>query len=261
VHGQIQYGYVQSTTTVTTPRALHVPAVGGRRRAAKSLMFVTLVIAAVVLLLALPGQTPVTVPTMMLGGVWLLVVLAISLPSPSERASEEASKQLARFRHALNAIGDAPTRAQLEAMLGLARELLPNDPDIKDDITRIHGSLAALALGEDIAAGRLPVVPTVSALPPGASCHFQSAVRIDRRVSDHDQQYGRLLMTTGWLTFRGPSDLSIAWSEVSGVQRAGADLLMTVADSRHVVRFSFHSVDEAARAGVIANHLRQVAVT
>lgn len=44
---------------------------------------------------------------------------------------------------------------------------------------------------------------------------------------------------------------------VDEVQRAGESLMITTADRRGL-RFAFTTVDEAARAGVIAAHLREL---
>ena len=66
-------------------------------------------------------------------------------------------------------------------------------------------------------------------------------------------------MTTRWLTFSGEADLSIAWIQVDDVQRAGADLVITTADRRRDTRFAFNTVEDAARSGVIARHLHELA--
>jgi len=63
--------------------------------------------------------------------------------------------------------------------------------------------------------------------------------------------------TADWLTFTGAPALSIAWTQVDEVQRAGESLMITTADRRGL-RFAFTTVDEAARAGVIAAHLREL---
>jgi hypothetical protein len=156
----------------------------------------------------------------------------------------------------VNAIGDAPTRLQLTAVLDLPRELNLPEQDIADDLVRVRASLAALTLTEEIAAGRMPLVQMTAASTPGAVGHFQTSVRFGRRRSD---QFGQLMMTRDLLTFRGPTGLSVAWTEVVDVQRAGADLIVTLADRGRSLRFSCDSVDHAARGGVIAEHLRRSA--
>jgi hypothetical protein len=210
----------------------------------------------IALLVAFPRQAPGTVAVTMLGGVWLLVVLAVTLPSSTERAYAELAIRVARFRHAVNAIGDAPTRLQLIAVLDLARELNLSEQDIADDLVRVRASLAALTLTEEIAAGRMPLIQMTAARRAGSVGHFQASARLGRRRSD---QFGQLMMTADRLTFHGPTDLSVGWTEVVDVERAGADLIVTLADRSRSLRFSCDSVEHAARGGVIAEHLRRSA--
>jgi hypothetical protein len=206
-----------------------------------------------ILLMTFP-QLP-TVPILLLGGAWVGLMLAMSLPSPALRAGDELAARLARFRHAVNAIGDAPTRGQLEEVLQLARDLDLRDDEIADDLARVRASMAALALLDDIAGGRLPIVATPAPLASGDVCHFVEPARLGRRRSD---QYGQMLLTTRWLKFAGTADLSVAWTQVDEVQRAGDDLVITTAD-RRPLRFAFNTVEDAARAGVIGGHLRDLA--
>jgi hypothetical protein len=97
-----------------------------------------------------------------------------------------------------------------------------------------------------------PLTGVATAVQP---IHFHTPVRFGRRRSD---QYGRLLLTDGWLTFRGSRDLSVAWTEVTSVQRAGSDLLVTIEDQPEVLRFACHSEQDAARGELIAERLRQI---
>ncbi len=260
MNGQIQYGTVQSATSPATQatRAHHRLADPGRFRVARDSRRWTasVVVGAVfvMLLIAVP-QLPEG-PVLLLGGIWVSLMLAMTLPSRAQRAGDELAARLARFRHAVNSIGDAPTRDLLEDVLGLARELDLRDDEIPDDLARVRASLSALALLGEISGGRLPVVTTESTLTSGDSCHFVAPARLGRRRSD---QYGQVLMTTHWLKFSGAADLSVAWVQIDDVQRAGADLVITTADRRRDTRFAFNSVEEAARAGVIARHLRELA--
>lgn len=64
-----------------------------------------------------------------------------------------------------------------------------------------------------------------------------------------------LLLTSRYLKFRGAIDVSVSWSEVADVQRAGAVLVVSLHESTRMLRFSCHSDSEAARAGVLAQHL------
>jgi len=209
---------------------------------------------ALLLLLVTVPQLP-AVAVLLLGGAWVSLMLAITLPSSAQRAGKELTTRLARFRHAVNAIGDDPTRDQLDDVVTLARALDLRDDEIADDLARVRASMAALSLLDDIAGGRLPVVTSESLLPTGDVCHFVEPVRHGRRRSD---QYGQMLLTTRWLKFAGSADLSIAWTQVDDVERADADLVVTTSD-RHSLRFAFNAVEEAARAGVIAAHLRDLA--
>ena len=103
-------------------------------------------------------------------------------------------------------------------------------------------------------------VPTAEAPPnlvaPGDQCHFVAPVRFGRRRSDN---YGHLVLTAGWLKFRGTLDVSVGWSEVAEVQRTGRDIVVSLEASRRLLRFSCYSVAEAARGGVIAQHLARSA--
>src|SRR5436309_1305774 len=104
--------------------------------------------------------------------------------------------------------------------------------------------------------GDLPLVEPPDPLAPGDECHFVTPVRFGRRRSD---QYGHLLLTSGWLKFRGTLDVSITWSEVAEVHRAAREIVISLQDSRRLLRFSCHSESEAVRGATIAQHLAQSA--
>lgn len=216
---------------------------------------VTAIIGVVLVAILLVSPGPPEIPVLLLGSVWVSLMLALTLPSRARRAGEELTARLGRFRHAVNAVGDRPTRAQLEDVLRLAGELNLREEEIAEDLARVRASMAALALLDDISGGRLPIVTTASALMPGDVCHFVEPVRQGRRRSD---RYGQILLTTHWLKFAGTSDLSIAWTQVTDVERAEDDLVITTADRRSM-RFAFTTSEDAARAGVIAAHLRDLA--
>jgi hypothetical protein len=105
--------------------------------------------------------------------------------------------------------------------------------------------------------GELPVAQAPDPLAPGDQCHYVTPVRFGRRRSD---QYGHVVLTSGWLKFRGTLDLSVTWTEVSAVQRADREIVVSLADSRRLLRFSCHSDLEAARGVVIAQYLAQSAL-
>jgi hypothetical protein len=120
---------------------------------------------------------------------------------------------------------------------------LPDDP-------------ATTELSARLRRGDLPKVKPPDPLPPGDECHFVTPVRFGRRRLD---QYGHLVLTSGWLKFRGTIDVSISWSEVADVQCAGREIVVSLQDSRRLFRFSCHSEGEAACGFLIAQHLVQSA--
>jgi hypothetical protein len=104
--------------------------------------------------------------------------------------------------------------------------------------------------------GELPKVKAPDPLAPGDECHFVTPVRFGRRRAD---QYGHLVLTSGWLKFRGTVDVSVTWGEVGDVQRTRREVVVSLRDSRRLLRFSCHSDGEAARGALIAQHLAQSA--
>ena len=210
----------------------------------------------VVLLTAAPREIPGVAMAVMFGGAWLSLVLAMTLPRPSERAGQELARRVAQFRHELNAVGDAPTRAALDRLCHRATELGLGEEEVGEELAQIRASADAVDLQARLARGELPRAEAPDPLAPGDECHFVSAVRFGRRRSD---QFGHVVLTSGWLKFRGALDVSVAWSEVAGVGRDGREILISLQDSRRVLRFSCHSLAEAARGGVIAEHLARAA--
>lgn len=104
--------------------------------------------------------------------------------------------------------------------------------------------------------GELPKVKVRDSLAPGDECHFVTPVRFGRRRMD---QYGHVVLTSGWLKCRGTIDVSVAWDEVGTVQRSGREMVVSLRDRRRLLRFSCHSEAEAARGSLIAEHLAQSA--
>jgi len=115
---------------------------------------------------------------------------------------------------------------------------------------------ATTELASALRRGELPKVQVPDPLAPGDECHFAAPVRFGRRRLD---QYGHLLLTSGWLKFRGTVDVSLAWSEVKDVLRTGREIVASLQDSRRLFRFSCHSEAEAVRGVLIAQHLAQSA--
>jgi hypothetical protein len=208
------------------------------------------------LLAAVPREVPAIALSTLLGGAWLSIVLAITLPARAAGAGAELARRIGQFRHEVNTVGDRPARADLERLLRLAQELELREAEVANEFTRIRASLAAVALRESIARGEWPLATSPDPLPPGHVCHFMSPVRFGRRRAD---QYGHLVLTSGWLKFRGALDMSVAWSEVAAVQRADRELIVMLQRSKRVLRFSCQTVNEAACGGVIAELLSQLA--
>jgi hypothetical protein len=120
---------------------------------------------------------------------------------------------------------------------------LSDDPTIADLAVRLRR-------------GEVPKVNAPDPLAPGDECHFVAPVRFGRRRAD---QYGHLVLTSGWLKFRGTTDVSLAWSEVQDVQRAAREIVVSLHDSRRRLRFCCHSEAETMRGVLIAQHLAQSA--
>lgn len=207
-------------------------------------------------LAAVPQEIPGVAIATILGGAWLSLVLAVTLPSRAERAGAELSRRLGVFRHEVNMVGDRPTPESLALLMRRARELELRDDEIADELTRIRASLLALDLERRIERQDLPVVDTDEKLTTGDVCHLATPVRFGRRRSD---QWGRLLLTSDWLKFRGALDVSVAWSEISDVQRTDCEVIVAMHESKRVLRFCCQSVGEAAEAGVLARHLSSAA--
>jgi hypothetical protein len=115
---------------------------------------------------------------------------------------------------------------------------------------------ATTELAARLERGELPRVKAPDPLAPGDECHFVTPVRFGRRRAD---QYGHMVLTSGWLKFRGTVDVSVAWSEVADVQRARREMVVSLRDSRRLLRFLCHSEGEAARGVLLAQHLTQSA--
>ena len=179
----------------------------------------------------------------------------MTLPRDSEPGGQHA-RRLAQFRNELNRLPQSPSRDALERLLQRAGELGLGHDDVGEELSDINASLEALDVQTQLERGELPVADCPEPLPPGDTCHFASPVRFGRRRAD---QFGHLLLTSGWMKFLGSVDVSAAWGEIGSVRRDGRDIVVSLHDSRRVLRFSCHSLEEAAVGGVIADHLARAA--
>lgn len=180
----------------------------------------------------------------------------MTLPHEFEGAERELVRRLAQFRHELRSTGDAPSQATLEGLLQRADELRLPENEIGQELAEIRARLEALDVTEQLLRAEMPVAEAPLPLALGDTCHFACAVRFGRRRSD---QFGHLVLSAGSLKFLGALDLSVAWSEIASVARNGRDLVVTLRHSHRVLRLSCHSPSEAARGGVIAEHLARAA--
>jgi hypothetical protein len=257
VSGTIQYGPAQRLNTVPTRARKDVRVADANRfatdahpkRSVALLFGAAMVIGGV--LTAVPREIPGMAIATVVGGAWLSLVLAVMLPGRAERAAAELVRRLGQFRHAINAAGDEPTRDSLEGLLRYARALELRDEDISGELTSLRASLDGLELTARLERGDLPVV-AATGLAPGDACRFMAAARFGRRCAD---QFGHVLLTDGWFEFRGAFDVSVAWSEVSQVERAGTEIIVQLRDTRRMLRCSLLTVIDATRAGVLAQHL------
>ncbi|MBI3048808.1 MAG: hypothetical protein HYY76_10920 [Acidobacteria bacterium] len=68
-------------------------------------------------------------------------------------------------------------------------------------------------------------------------------------------QCGHLELTSERLRFHGALDVSVAWSEVAAVERVSPELVVSLATSPRVLRFSCYAAPEAARGLLIVRRL------
>ena len=171
---------------------------------------------------------------------------------PTRTPASVASSRLGTFRHELRTIGNQATRADFQRLVERALELGLREDDIRSELDEIRTSVEAIDFDKRIDRQGLRVIAPLNPLPPDDRCHFVTPVRFGRRRSG---QIGHLELTSGWMTFRGALDLSVVWTEVAGVQRDGRDIVVSLVDSRRVLRFRCRALEEAARGAVVARHL------
>jgi hypothetical protein len=162
--------------------------------------------------------------------------------------------RLDSFRREIRAIGSQPARADLERLLTVAHDLRLREEELRDELAELRAGLETLDFAERLARDGLPIVEALEQLPPQELAHFVTPVRFGRRRTD---QCGHLELTSDRLRFRGALDVSVVWSEVAAVARAGHQILVSLATSRRVLHFSCYATTEAARGTLIAQHLAQ----
>ncbi len=174
-------------------------------------------------------------------------------PASGALASDtESLRRLGEFRHEVKRLAHPPTRPELQRLVDMARELHLQDDIISDELAEIRASYEGLDLADQIARGDLPLVVSLQPLPQGDACHFVTPVRFGRRRAD---QFGHIELTTRSLRFHGALDVTVVWQAIASVQRHERDIVVSLADSRRVLRFSCHALSEAARGVVVATYL------
>jgi hypothetical protein len=174
--------------------------------------------------------------------------------SPLKPAATPAG--LTQFRHEVRQLTAPATRAELQRLLELARQLELQEDAISDELAEIRASFEALDFGDQISRAGLPIVISLEPLPDGELCHFVTPVRFGRRRND---QFGHLELTTSWLRFHGALDISVVWPAIASVTRSGRDIIVSLNESRRLLRFCCHALSEASRGGVVATHLLHLA--
>lgn len=174
------------------------------------------------------------------------------LPLEPEADHADLASRVGAFRRELALVPTPPAKRDVERMVALARELGLRDADIRDELDELRALSDCADLANRLAAGDFPMVLSLDPLPAGERCHFVTRVRFGRRRTD---QSGHLELTTSWLKFHGALDVSVVWSEVADVQRAGHEIVVSLPNSDRLLRFSCDSIAEAARGAVIATFL------
>jgi hypothetical protein len=160
--------------------------------------------------------------------------------------------RLGRFRHELRLLGSHPSRRDLDRLLARARALDLPDEEIREELTEIHAAMEAADLADQIVRHGVPEVLPLEPLPANQRCHFLAPVRCGRRGAD---RIGHLELTSDWLKFCGPSDVNVTWTEIAGIERVGREIVVSLVNSRRLLRFACQTLNEAARGAVIARYL------
>lgn len=182
-----------------------------------------------------------------------------SLPTPPVAAATDEPegrgqllRRLGRLRHELNALENRVSTSDITRVLELIRGIDLRHEQLTDELAQIAASFGALEFAESIGRSGLPVIAALEVLPAGECCHYVGVVRFGRRRGD---QFGHLELTSTRVRFRGALDIGVVWSEVEMVRRSGLEVVVSLRESRRLLRFVCATLDEAIRAAVIAEHL------
>lgn len=171
---------------------------------------------------------------------------------PTRTPDADFASRLDRFRRELRALGHQPSRSDVERLQLLASELNFRDEEIRDELAEIRAASETIDFADRLAREGLPIVESLERLQPHERSHFVTPVRFGRRRSD---QCGHLELTSDRLRFHGALDVSVVWSEIAAVERAGHEIVVSLANSRRVLRFSCYAATEAARGALLVRHL------
>jgi hypothetical protein len=172
-----------------------------------------------------------------------------AVPPPAD--ADDLQRRLAQFRHEFHVLGNVRAREDLERLVALASELHLREDSIREELAEIRASFDGLELVDRITREGLPILSISDSLTHDVK-HFEAPVRFGRRRSD---QFGRLELYGTHLRFQGALDVSVAWSEASEVRRDEREIIVSLNDSRRLLRFWCASRTEAAHGCVIAGHL------
>ena len=104
--------------------------------------------------------------------------------------------------------------------------------------------------------GTATPLQTAGAMAEDGRPHLSLPVRFGRRKTD---QVGHLVFTVDSLQFRGTVDISLSWSEVSRVEHANSDLVVSLYGTERTLRFSCQSPGDAVHGSVSGSHFAALA--
>lgn len=145
---------------------------------------------------------------------------------------------------------DADSARRLRAELtGLPT--LGGDLEVEEEM--LEGLERLLALNDELAAGRLPLVDTTHRVVGTDVCHYSTPVSMPDEPA---QPGGRLLLTGSRAVFiGGAKTASIPWHAAAQALHTDRDLLLVRADAQAAYRFRCNSYADALCAAALARHL------